>query len=112
MDLRAAESPCWPSIIGLCHMIDDALKDENLHMDVARHIGQKLANEVPNRRGDKHRSTSRARHSRVNASTTLSTRIVRPAASTSCAKSSAHSWFAAVYTRSGELARTQCFRFF
>ena len=41
-------------------------------------------------------STSKAKHSRVNASTTLSTRIVRPHSTASCTKSSAHSWFAAV----------------
>ncbi len=41
-------------------------------------------------------STSKAKHSRVYASTTLSTRIARPQATASCAKSSAHSWLAGV----------------
>ena len=40
-------------------------------------------------------------HSRVYASTTLSTRITRPHSTTSCTKSSAHSWFAAVRASSG-----------
>src|SRR2546428_679145 len=40
-------------------------------------------------------STSKAKHSRVYASTTLSTRIARPQSTASCTKSSAHSWFAA-----------------
>lgn len=57
-------------------------------------------------------STYMTRLSRVYASITLSTRIERPAFSTSCTKSSAHSWSAAVYTPSGVLTRTQCFRFF
>lgn len=42
----------------------------------------------------------------------LAMRIDLPAARESCAKSSAHSWLAAVYWRSGELIRTQCLRFF
>jgi hypothetical protein len=46
-------------------------------------------------------STSKAKHFRVYASSTLSTRIVRPQASASCTKSGAHCWFAAVQLRSG-----------
>ena len=50
--------------------------------------------------------------SRVKASTTLNTRIARPAAIASCRKSSARSWLAAVYSRKGALCLAQCFRFF
>ena len=57
-------------------------------------------------------STSKAKHSRVYASTTLSTRIARPHSTASCTKSNAHSWFAEVLTNSGFPSRTQCFRFF
>src|SRR5438067_8552928 len=57
-------------------------------------------------------STSKAKHSRVYASTTLSTRIARPHATASWATSSAHSWFAAVHIRSGCPTRAQCLRFF
>jgi hypothetical protein len=56
--------------------------------------------------------TSKARHSRVKASTTLSTRIARPYSTASCTKSSAHSWFAELRASSGFPSRTQCFRFF
>jgi hypothetical protein len=44
-------------------------------------------------------------------STTLSTRIARPHATASCAKSSAHSWFAEVRASSGCPTRAQCLRF-
>lgn len=47
-------------------------------------------------------STSSAKHSRVNASTIPKTRIARPVASASLAKSTAHSWFER--TSSGTLA--------
>src|SRR5260370_459370 len=57
-------------------------------------------------------STSRVRHSRVHSSTTLSTRIARPLAIASCAKSTAHSWFAAVTAGRGEPPRTSRFRAF
>jgi hypothetical protein len=57
-------------------------------------------------------STSKAKHSRVYASTTLSTRIARPLATASCAKSKAHSWLAEVRATSAFPSRTQCFRFF
>ena len=57
-------------------------------------------------------STSKAKHSRVYASTTLNTRIARPHSTASCRKSSAHSWLAEVRATSGFPSRTQCFRFF
>ena len=57
-------------------------------------------------------STSRAGHSRVYSSSTVSTRIARPLASASCAKSTAHSWFAAVSLGCGEPSRISLLRAF
>jgi hypothetical protein len=57
-------------------------------------------------------STSKAKHSRVYASTALSSRIVEPLAIPSCTTSSAYSWFTIVYWRNGALTRRQCFRLF
>src|SRR6266404_6286977 len=56
-------------------------------------------------------STSSVKHSRVHSSTTLSTRIARPLAIASCAKSAAHSWLAAVKAGRGEPSRTSLLRF-
>jgi len=41
-----------------------------------------------------------------------STRMVRPHATASCTKSSAHSWLSPVYWHTGALCQAQCFRFF
>ena len=54
-------------------------------------------------------STSGAKHSRVKASTTLSTRMFPTAAMTSCAKLSTHSWFAQLgRTAATTPARSAC----
>src|SRR6202012_1159720 len=53
------------SAVGLCYLVDDALNDYHLHVDVAGHIGQELADQVADRRGSKGRSIAFRGGSRI-----------------------------------------------